>query len=416
MKKLLKVTAMTGSLTLLKMLIGFIIAKIVAIYTGPSGMALLGQIQSLVNAFNGVINAPVSNSVIRYTAEHHEDGYEACSPWWRAALFWMLALYIILLPIGLFLNHYLSQWLFGGTEYQWVIYLAVFVLPFTATGTLVNSVINGLQNYKLYVFLGIVSVSVSGAVMIALIIRWNIDGALIAAALQSALIGISLIVMSIKQPWCRFSLWFGNIDKKALADTWGYIVMAIITAIAMPVALMLIRNLLVANEGWAAAGMWQSVWKISEVYLGVCTMALSAYYLPRLSKISDYYSIKHEIWNTAKIIIPIVIIMAVTIYLLRDAVITVLFTEQFRNARDLFGIQLMGDVVKIASWLYAFPMIARNATKWFVASEVFFSATLVVLSYYFILHFGIQGANIAYLLNYTLYFIFVVTNLKRISS
>ncbi|MBK4367025.1 oligosaccharide flippase family protein, partial [Enterobacter hormaechei] len=113
MKKLLKVTAMTGSLTLLKMLIGFIIAKVVAIYTGPSGMALLGQIQSLVNAFNGVINAPVSNSVIRYTAEHHEDGYEACSPWWRAALFWMLALYIILLPIGLFLNHYLSQWLFG---------------------------------------------------------------------------------------------------------------------------------------------------------------------------------------------------------------------------------------------------------------------------------------------------------------
>lgn len=407
---------MTGSLTLLKMLIGFIIAKVVAIYTGPSGMALLGQIQSLVNAFNGVINAPVSNSVIRYTAEHHEDGYEACSPWWRAALFWMLALYIILLPIGLFLNHYLSQWLFGGVEYQWVVYLAVFVLPFTAIGTLVNSVINGLQNYKLYVFLGIVSVSVSGAVMTALIIRWNIDGALIAASLQSALIGISLIVMSIKQPWFRFSLWFGNIDKKALADTWGYIVMAIITAIAMPVALMLIRNLLVANEGWAAAGMWQSVWKISEVYLGVCTMALSAYYLPRLSKISDYYSIKLEIWNTAKIIIPIVIIMAVTIYLLRDVVITVLFTEQFRNARDLFGIQLMGDVVKIASWLYAFPMIARNATKWFVASEVFFSATLVVLSYYFILHFGIQGANIAYLLNYTLYFIFVVTNLKRISS
>ena len=192
--------------------------------------------------------------------------------------------------------------------------------------------------------------------------------------------------------------------------------MAIITAIAMPVALMLIRNLLVANEGWAAAGMWQSVWKISEVYLGVCTMALSAYYLPRLSKISDYYSIKHEIWNTGKIIIPIVIIMAVTIYLLRDVAITVLFTEQFRNARDLFGIQLLGDVVKIASWLYAFPMIARNATKWFVASEVFFSATLVVLSYYFILHFGVQGANIAYLLNYTLYFIFVVTNLKRISS
>lgn len=407
---------MTGSLTLIKMLIGFVIAKVVAIYTGPSGMALLGQIQSLVNALNGVINAPVSNSVIRYTAEHHEDGYEACSPWWRAALLWMLILYIVLLPLGVILNHYFSVYLLGSNEYQWVIYLALFVLPFTAIGTLVNSVINGLQNYKLYVCLGIISVSLSGAIMIALIIRLNIKGALLAAALQSALIGTSLIIMSCKQPWFKLKLWFGDIDKKALADTWGYIVMAIITAISMPVALILIRNLLVSHVGWVAAGTWQSVWKISEVYLGVCTMALSAYYLPRLSKISDYSAIKQEIWNTAKIIIPIVVIMAVIIYFLRDIVITILFTEQFRSARELFAIQLLGDVVKITSWLYAFPMIARNSMKWFVASEVFFSATLVALSYYFIEHLGTQGANIAYLLNYTLYFIFVVTNLKRISS
>ena len=60
MKKLLKVTASTGVLTLAKMAMGFVIAKVVAIYTGPSGMALLGQIQGVVTALNGIVNAPVS--------------------------------------------------------------------------------------------------------------------------------------------------------------------------------------------------------------------------------------------------------------------------------------------------------------------------------------------------------------------
>lgn len=40
-----------------KMISGFIISKIVAIYTGPSGIVLFGQIQSIVSALNGVINS-----------------------------------------------------------------------------------------------------------------------------------------------------------------------------------------------------------------------------------------------------------------------------------------------------------------------------------------------------------------------
>ena len=80
MRRLLKVTAMTGLLTLLKMAMGFVIAKVVAIYTGPTGMAMLGQVQSMVGSLNGVINAPVGSGIVRYTAEKREQGFEACAP------------------------------------------------------------------------------------------------------------------------------------------------------------------------------------------------------------------------------------------------------------------------------------------------------------------------------------------------
>ena len=69
MKRLLKVTAMTGLLTLLRMAMGFVIAKVVAIYTGPTGMAMLGQVQSMVGSLNGIINAPAGSGVVCFTAE-----------------------------------------------------------------------------------------------------------------------------------------------------------------------------------------------------------------------------------------------------------------------------------------------------------------------------------------------------------
>ncbi|HGU0837039.1 TPA: O-antigen flippase, partial [Escherichia coli] len=60
MKQLLSVTVFSGLLTLLRMGAGFLVAKIVAVYTGPSGMALLGQLQSIASSLSGVVNAPVS--------------------------------------------------------------------------------------------------------------------------------------------------------------------------------------------------------------------------------------------------------------------------------------------------------------------------------------------------------------------
>ena len=121
MKRLLSVTGFTALLTLLKMCTGFIIAKVVAIYTGPTGMVMLGQIQSVVSILNGVINAPAGSCVIRYTAENIDKGYEECSPWWKASLQWVILLLSIIIPIGFLLSEKLSYWLFDNEKYFWVI-------------------------------------------------------------------------------------------------------------------------------------------------------------------------------------------------------------------------------------------------------------------------------------------------------
>lgn len=415
MKRLLKVTAMTGLLTLLRMAMGFVIAKVVAIYTGPTGMAMLGQVQSMVGSLNGIINAPAGSGVVRFTAEYKEQGFDACAPWWRAALQWVLIISAIAIPVGLLFAKPIASGILKDVNLAWVVMATVIVLPFAAIGTLCNSVINGQQLYRRYVGLGMLSALISGCVMLGMIAWKNIEGALLAAAVQAALIGVVMLITNLRQPWFKLRYWWGPVAPKARKDIGGYMLMAITSALTVPVSLILIRNILIDQVGWDATGQWQAVYKISEVYLGVVTMALGTYYLPRLASLTSVDAIVSEINKTAKVIIPMVAFMALGVYLLRDVVISLLFTESFRSARDLFAIQLTGDVIKIASWLYAYPMLSRGATKWFLGTEIIFSISVVTLTYFLVSKMGLKGATVAYLVNYSVYFLIVKLNIKRFS-
>lgn len=415
MKLLLKVTAMTGLLTLLGMVMGFVIAKVVAVYTGPTGMAMLGQVQNMVSSLNGIINAPVGSGIVRYTAEKQGEGFETCTPWWRASLQWVLIISAITIPVGVLLADHIAAWLFQDKTLAWIVIVTVAVLPLSAIGTLCNSVINGQQQYRRYVSLGMLSVLISGAVMLTMIIQTNIKGALLATAVQAALIGVIMLAANLRQPWFKVRYWWGTTDKEARKAIGSYMLMAITTALTVPISLVLVRNILIDQVGWEAAGQWQAVWKISEVYLGVITIALGTYYLPRLSSLVGVDAIVSEIHKTARIVLPIVVILALSVYLLRDVAILLLFTKEFNAARDLFAVQLCGDVVKIASWLYAYPMLSRGATKWFIGTEIAFALSFVVLSYIFVSYTGIKGVTTAYFTSYSIYFLIIFLNVKRIA-
>jgi O-antigen/teichoic acid export membrane protein len=413
-KKLLTVTLFSGLLTLLRMASGFLIAKVVAVYTGPSGMAMLGQVQGLVIALSGIVAAPCGNGVVRYTAENSANGFDACAPWWRASVKWMLLLLVVIIPFSLIFAEKITFWLLSDVQYVWLIWLVSLMLPFSVLNTLIASVLNGQQQYRRYVLLGMISVLIATVFMYAMILSYNLKGALAAAAVFSAISGMVMLLGSLNEPWLKLKYWWGSAAPLQLKGIGGYVAMAMTSALSVPISLILVRNILIDQVGWAQAGHWQAVWKISEVYLGVITIALSTYFLPKLSNLHDRNKIMREIKNTALIIMPIVIFLAILVYFFRDVAILVLFTDDFKSARDLFKVQLIGDVVKVFSFLFAYPLISRGEVKLFMGTEVVFSITFVLFSYLLINKYGVQGANFAYLLNYLIYLIVVWFVLKKV--
>ena len=99
------------------------------------------------------------------------------------------------------------------------------------------------------------------------------------------------------------------------------------------------------------------------------------------------------------------VIGALSMYLLRDLIIRTLFTADFYPMRELFAWQLMGDVIKIGSWVLAYIMIGRAMVRVFVITEITFSLSFFLISWWLVDVFGLKGVAMSYAVNYSLYWV-----------
>ena len=179
--------------------------------------------------------------------------------------------------------------------------------------------------------------------------------------------------------------------------------MALISAITGPLAQYAIRTYLAKTHGVDSAGLWEAVNRLSGMYLLIVISPLTVYYLPRFSEIRAANELKREIKLGYLIILPCSILSAFLIYFYRIELTVLLFSEKFVSMNVLMGWQCVGDVLKIGSWLLGFLMLARGLYKPFIATELIFATTSVILSILFVRNNGPLGAQMAYALNYAAY-------------
>jgi len=376
-------------------------------YVGPSGLAVIGQLQNFSSIVMTFANGAITSGVIKYTAEHRED-IEQKSKFFSTAIVITLTCSII---VGLLLNlfsSYLSTLILKSDEYTSVFVIFGFTIILFALNTLLMSILNGQKEIKKYVTVNIVSSLFSLGLTSLLIMSYGLIGALYALVVNQSVIFFVTLAFVIKSSWFKFEYFKQNVDKQSLMKLGKYSAMALTSALTVPVSHLIVRNYIGENLSWDDAGYWQGIWYISSMYLMVVTTSLSIYYLPRLSEIKDYNELKKEILNGYKIILPIATILALGIYTFRELVIEIAFTEKFMPMVELFKWQLIGDVIKIASWLLGYIILAKAMTRVFIYTEIGFSILFVLLSKVFIDSFGLIGITYAFSLNYSMHFMMMI--------
>ncbi len=408
---LIKTSVLSAISTIIKVIAGFVSIKVVAVYVGPSGLALIGQMQNFISMMSSVASAGVNSGVVKYTAEHYEDE-QIKQKIWSSALKISLVL-IIPIAIGIiFLADFISMQLLNTAEYSSIfIVFAITVIFFVLNG-LLTSILNGQKEIKKLTILNIVGSLFGLAVTILLVTQYELYGALIAGIVSQSIVFFITLAFVLKSSWFKLSMFLGSMDKEYRNKLLKYSLMTITYIITSSLSQIYIRHYLGANIGWDEAGYWQAIWRISETYLMLITTTLTIYYLPKLSSIQDKVELRKELLYGYKIIMPIVIVMALGIYIFRDFIISILFSEAFSPMAQLFFYQLIGDVIKIAAWLLGFIMVAKAMTRLSIFSEIFFACSFVGFVVLFVNIYGLIGVTIAFMVNYLIYMIFLYFSLR----
>lgn len=399
---LIKTSLLNGIAVGIKILTMLGLNKILAIYVGPAGYAAIGNFQNAVQMITTFGSGAVKTGVVKYTAEYYGDEENQRQVWRTAGTIAVIGSFITGILVSIF-SKPLSQLFLRDESYHTVFIWFSVTLVFFIFNALLLAILNGKKEIKRFIVANIAGSLFSLAVTGTLAVQFGLYGALTALAIFPSFSFVVTFFLCYRLPWFKLSYLFGTIDKKVALNLGKYTAMALTSAACVPLSRIIIRNYLGNTLGWEAAGYWEAMWRISGAYLMLVTTTFGLYYLPRLSEIKEIAELKAEIIHGYAIIVPIAAACGLTIYLLRDFIIGLLFTEEFAPMRQLFAWQMIGDTLKIGSWILAYLMLARAMVKLFIITEIVFSAGFVGWTYLFTNWFGLEGVTIAHAVNYALY-------------
>ncbi len=398
--------------TAARLVAGLVVLKLVAWLAGPAGVTRLGQFLSLMSLLAVLAGGGISAGIVKYVAEYRNDPLRL-PRLLSAALFYALCASVVTGCVVLIFSRQLSVWLLGDIRYESLIRLLAVAQIGIALVNYILAVINGFMDVRRLAVIQVLGSVLCMALVVALS-RWlHLFGALL-ALVTGQLLWLAVGLPALRRsPYFRRGMFRVRFDREMTLRLAMFSTMTLTSALLGPLVNIAVRDHLALRFGWEQAGNWQAVSKVSDAYLLFLTTAINIYYLPKLASIHERGELVNELRKAYRHLMPVAIAAAGMIYLLRGWVTQLLFSADFTSAAALYGPQLLGDVVKIASFLLAYLMLAKAMTRLFVVSEFVFAASYLALVFVFTAQFGLIGAMYAFVLNYILYLAFNVLVARR---
>ena len=387
----------------IKIVAGILISKFIAVFIGPEGMALIGNLRNFLSTIQSVAIAGLYDGVVKLIGKCKESASDLTNT--LSTVFYFGFFSSVLLAFLCYYNaEYINGLIFLNNNYTYVVRTMAIVLPFYALNMFVFAIMNGFSKYRILLVINITGQILGLLITLLLIKQENIDGALIAIVITPALsLLITIVGIAFRKNLMSY-INITNIKISVLKYLSPYMIMALVSSIALPVVYILIRNYLISEIGIKEAGYWTAVTRVSDYYLMFINSLMALYILPRFSEINSRQEFRKEVFSFYKTVLPLLALMLCIIYLSRSILVNLLFTEEFRPIEDLFGYQILGDFIRVMSMVIAYQFLAKKMFAHFIIVEVFLFVIMYVSSIYLIDVFGLRGAVMGHCLSYFMHF------------
>ena len=410
--KFIKTTSYAILITSIRLSCNFGVNKFLAIFLGPTGIALLASYTNFLSISLSISSCSINTGVIKFSSEYLNDKVKSMS------------LYSTALKTSVILTSFSSIVLVGAAPLlSQIIFkndfftLAIRILGFASMLIVLNSVLlailNGRGQIEHYTIINITGSVVNFILILTLTYFFNLKGALIAITLIQAIIFFVALFFVTTSDWFDITYFVKPLNIEFAKKLLLFSLITTIQQLVNPFSNLIIQNEIVNSFGLQQAGLWRSILRVSDGFYIVLVSTLNIYYLPKLSSIK-YNEIRSFVFFIAKRIIPAAFILGLLIILFRFQIINILFTSDFSEMESLFLWQIIGIFLKISSWLIGTIMIAKEMFYHFIFVEIISAMFFILLSNILMPYYGVIGVTYAFAINSFIYFLIMIYFFKDI--
>jgi O-antigen/teichoic acid export membrane protein len=410
---LFKITSLNSFSVLLKLGTGLITSKLIAVFVGPSGMALMGNLRNFISSVEGVSTLGFQNGIVKYISENENNKKVLKKIISTLLISFLIVAFFLSILIFIFSDYFCYKIFGNNFRYSIVLNVVALVLPWNAISILFLSILNGLGKYNKVIYANIIANVLCVLLSFVLIFYFRTIGAFFSVVFVPVILVFVTSFYLPEEIKSFIRIKFYEFDFKILKNFSSFSLMVLPPTILSPIFKLKTRIFLIDNVGLDQAGFWEAITKISNLYLLFVSTIVSVYFYPQLIKANGIAETKKIILSFYKFILPVFILGMFLIYFSRIIIVKILFTDEFFPVSELFFWQLTADVFGICGLILGFLLIAQKRTFHYIIIEVLAILFLYFASLFFIKTFGVQGALIAQCLETLLYLIVLMVYFRK---
>lgn len=406
-RTILRAVAMLGSAQGLSMLCSLVRNKLVALWAGPGGVALLGIFSAAVEMFSAVAQQGVRTSSVADIAAVADNKPRLARVTAVVARYGLIigiaggALMALLAPL-------LSRISFGTGHYTWAFVLlgaAVLLNAFTATRQAIAQGTGHLARLARASLIG----SVAGlAATVPLIYFLRLEGMAWIIVVYSAATAAALSFPRLRLPSVAL--------RDTLREGAGFMRLGLwltLTGVIGWGVSYLLMSWLHYRGGDSATGLYQSGYTVAVRYVGIIFTSISLEFYPRLAQRAARAgrSPRHAallIAHENSVVLTMAVPAAAILIILAPWVMRLLYSAEFVAAVPFVAGCLAAIPFRSLSWCAGFLIIARGDGRVFLATELASNILCLLLSGAGYILGGMAGLGAAYLLWLILYTVIVL--------
>jgi PST family polysaccharide transporter len=370
------------SATFFTIILGMATNKIIALATGPDGIAVVGLYRYLVGSIVTILSVGMTTVIVQRistTASDVEVGKLV-----RSALLLLVVQIACILILSLFFADSMAKLIFAPMIFESHV-AEVRIVLVMAIGILVMqtmvALLNGKVNIKRITLINVATSLATFAMVYPLLELGHMGLALIVGS--GSLVGACIATVFMAQAYgLKLGIPEASVDLFKRFSTFPLSGHLIFHPIIITGTSMILQVVISRHYGFTGLGYYNAVGAIENASLAIIMSSLRTYFLPTLGKFESQTEKAEFVNRVITMILISVMPLIIGLILGSKYILWILFSEDFVPASNLVALQSLAMLIHAYTWCYAFYLNHKARYGIYICIDAIWASMLLGGTWY----------------------------------